>query len=181
MRKNPEKCPKFSEKPSPEFSRGWIWSNLTFDLLKYLSGNSLVQLLSSKGSSLFHNISCQFPHFYDYVIDHDVIGHDVIGHPDISTESSSVGLVDVVNRLAIPSLWKKIWLNWNGMILSRKNGSKILSFTLALNKSISESFFKNMFCSTAPPRQPRGLFCSWPSWSIKIFHNCVFTDMVHES
>ena len=53
-------------------------------------------------------MSCQFPHFYDYVIDHDVIGHDVIGHRDIKTEIPAVGLVYVLNRLAIPSLQRKI-------------------------------------------------------------------------
>ena len=62
---------------------------------------------ASQGSSLFQNRACQFHHFSDYVIGHDVIGHDVIGHPEVRTDNFGLGLSGIKNRLAIDGLQKK--------------------------------------------------------------------------
>ena len=59
---------------------------------------------ASQGSSLFQNRACQFHHFSDYVIGHDVIDHDVIGHPEVRTDNSGLGLYDSENHLAIHGL-----------------------------------------------------------------------------
>ena len=59
---------------------------------------------ASQGSSLFQNRACQFHHFSDYVIGHDVIGHDVIGHPEVRTDNSGLDQYSIENRLAVHGL-----------------------------------------------------------------------------
>ena len=62
---------------------------------------------ASHDSSLFQKWACQFDHFSDYVIGHDVIGHDDIGHPVVWTDIAGLGLYGIKNRLIISGLQKK--------------------------------------------------------------------------
>ena len=62
---------------------------------------------ASHDSSLFQKRACQFDHFSDYVIGHDVIGHDDNGHPVVRTDNSGLALHGSKNRLVIGGTQKK--------------------------------------------------------------------------